>query len=186
MNVEIGTETPLFLFWEYLFRNFGILSLQCKQRQKLLMGNIFVWMRKCGSYSICYSAETEFKFRKNWSPIIGVQTVFCQQRNRSRHDWSLERDLWTGFKTGIYGPWHKGVPLRIWTHTRILGVNSQTKTHDLRPFIIVRFCNHGPIQYISFPCSRISLCYPQWLGKNLWFWFWRYLSLKKSIQNLPL
>jgi hypothetical protein len=29
MNVEIGTETPIFLFWEYLFRNFGILSLQC-------------------------------------------------------------------------------------------------------------------------------------------------------------
>ncbi len=27
--MEIGTETPIFLFWEYLFRNFGILSLQC-------------------------------------------------------------------------------------------------------------------------------------------------------------
>jgi hypothetical protein len=25
---EIGIETPIFLFWEYLFRNFGILSLQ--------------------------------------------------------------------------------------------------------------------------------------------------------------
>ncbi len=24
MNVDIGTETPIFLFWEYLFRNFGI------------------------------------------------------------------------------------------------------------------------------------------------------------------
>jgi hypothetical protein len=32
MNVEIGTKTPIFLFWEYLFRNFGILPilpLQC-------------------------------------------------------------------------------------------------------------------------------------------------------------
>jgi hypothetical protein len=29
MNVEIGTETPIFLFWEYLLLNFGILSLQC-------------------------------------------------------------------------------------------------------------------------------------------------------------
>jgi hypothetical protein len=29
MNVEIGTETLIFLFWEYLFRSFGILSLQC-------------------------------------------------------------------------------------------------------------------------------------------------------------
>jgi hypothetical protein len=29
MNVEIGTVAPIFLFWEYLFRNIGILSLQC-------------------------------------------------------------------------------------------------------------------------------------------------------------
>ncbi len=29
MNVEIGTETPIFPFWEYLFQIFGILSLQC-------------------------------------------------------------------------------------------------------------------------------------------------------------
>ncbi len=29
MNVEIGNETLIFLFWEYLFQNFGILSLQC-------------------------------------------------------------------------------------------------------------------------------------------------------------
>jgi hypothetical protein len=25
MNVEIGTETPIFLFWEYFFLNLGIL-----------------------------------------------------------------------------------------------------------------------------------------------------------------
>jgi hypothetical protein len=29
MNVEIGTGTPIFLLWEYLFRKFGILSFQC-------------------------------------------------------------------------------------------------------------------------------------------------------------
>ncbi len=29
MKVENGTEVPIFLFWEYLFQIFGILSLQC-------------------------------------------------------------------------------------------------------------------------------------------------------------
>ncbi len=35
MNVEIGTEVPIFLFWEYLFQSFGILSLQCGIRKQI-------------------------------------------------------------------------------------------------------------------------------------------------------
>ncbi len=33
MNVEIGTEAPIFLFWEYLFQIFAILSFQCSIHQ---------------------------------------------------------------------------------------------------------------------------------------------------------
>jgi hypothetical protein len=35
MNVEIGTEAEQFLFWEYLFHIFGIVSLQCDPAVKV-------------------------------------------------------------------------------------------------------------------------------------------------------
>ncbi len=48
MNVEIGTEAPIFLFWEYLFQIFGILSLQC--------GN---WWRISAEFSCSHKGNTE-------------------------------------------------------------------------------------------------------------------------------
>jgi hypothetical protein len=44
MNVEIGTETPIFLFWEYLFQNFGILSLQCGRMHEIEPWTVAPWL----------------------------------------------------------------------------------------------------------------------------------------------
>jgi hypothetical protein len=38
MNVEIGAVVAQFLFWEYLFRIFGIVSLQCTSEWRIWEG----------------------------------------------------------------------------------------------------------------------------------------------------
>ncbi len=64
MNVEIGTETPLFLFWEYFLPIFGIFSLQCAYR---------------GSY-VEKSAETHtivsgWPFWQSWDTWVRIPCV---------------------------------------------------------------------------------------------------------------
>jgi hypothetical protein len=66
MNVEIGTETPIFFFWEYLFQNFGVLSLQCMTNDLLIFGeNICAFPHILGSpssYMTLHPIPSEFPY----------------------------------------------------------------------------------------------------------------------------
>jgi hypothetical protein len=50
MNVEIGTEAPIILFWEYLFQIFGILYLQCREYKSCSSAKVFRCAVQAGGY----------------------------------------------------------------------------------------------------------------------------------------
>ncbi len=63
MNVEIGTEAPIILFWEYLFQIFGILSLQCNtQIVNLWIQNPDPWQNT--DWAQAYSSQQQMLIRE--------------------------------------------------------------------------------------------------------------------------
>jgi len=64
MNVEIGTDTPIFLCWEYLFQNFGILSLQCVIRPLGKVKETFFHIERTGLLIIKFRKQTTHLFSK--------------------------------------------------------------------------------------------------------------------------
>ncbi len=79
MNVEIGTETPLFFFWDFFSPIVGILSLQCMQQYYV---NIFVILctYKSFQYFRIWHALQHNCQRKKWQTV--PQCNICEVLQR--------------------------------------------------------------------------------------------------------
>jgi hypothetical protein len=92
MNVEIETEAPIFHFLEYLFKIFGILSLQCRPtllqgllKMKLSSGKLQFWGCKkppFDSGTFCPSPILLFYILPCWKylPVSGARPSPCCYR----------------------------------------------------------------------------------------------------------
>ncbi len=70
--MEIGNETRIFLFWEYLFRNFGVLSLQCRHASP---GEHLTKLAKdCGTLTQC-----TVKASDNPKKVTGLTSLYLRQ-----------------------------------------------------------------------------------------------------------
>ncbi len=74
MNVEIGTETPIFFFWEYLFRIFGVLSLQCiltGSSKGITWSRLILLYQKSQVFNHCYGRQTSSQI------IVIILVYYC-------------------------------------------------------------------------------------------------------------
>jgi hypothetical protein len=74
MNVEIGTEAPIFLFWDYLFQIFGILSLQCRKLNIWWPMPLFLDIYFIYRYSMEFDEEKVYTY----NILVGVSLWFCR------------------------------------------------------------------------------------------------------------
>jgi hypothetical protein len=99
--------------------------------------------------------------REIFKPILKLQIFTAHGIMESTWLISIERALKSGFKTGFYGAWRNGVPLRIWTQSsnssnseRSPFWGMKTSLHDgslerdLLTGFKTRFYGHGIMKFL--------------------------------------